>query len=563
MWGSGVQVTHAAPFFLGSIPDSSGLSWPQIVDMKVEKMSGDWMFVKSPRGIACTLVISFAGSMLASCGGGSSAGSNPTPPTQQVNRPPVASASANKTLIMEGQIFELNASGSTDADGDVLTYNWEQKSGTPVQFDDATNPLQNLQSAFVDQNETLEFEVSVSDGQLVATDTVSITVNNFEAKQISSANSPFHRDLPLPGIKYLIPNSNGNLDIYWSTGFSANNHPVALQTLDIDGNTVGDQINGEFDFADFDKLNTKSVIRSGDTVYYMNEFLIRDTGERGLSTQRGTVDRTVSGFGTAYATHSGLGLFADFAAAPNDKVVSLFATSEGVTQYNTITAAIIEPDGTSITLDVAKTDQIIKENPHISVFGDGLFLAVWSEKEDGMIGRQLKMQRGSTDGLLMGERETLVEFLRGFEIATTTLSNGNILVVWDGTDDGSNIGIGAVAIGSDGSFATDVFNVNDAVAGIQSEPHAIAIGENELLITWLHQAHSTSLFELWGRVFDNEGNPLSEDFLIADSEFTANYNRPQSAVMEDGRVFLSWVNQRPRENTIFNSHLIDFYPLGK
>jgi hypothetical protein len=67
--------------------------------------------------------------------------------------------------------FTLDGRGSSDPDGDALTYRWEQTSpalGTPV----GTTPTVTLSRGVG----TYVFRLTVSDGALSATDSVTVTV---------------------------------------------------------------------------------------------------------------------------------------------------------------------------------------------------------------------------------------------------------------------------------------------------------------------------------------------------------------------------------------------------
>ena len=84
---------------------------------------------------------------------------------ENVNHQPVADA-GDTQAVNEGDPVTLNGSGSSDPDGDALDYQWTQTSGTPVALDltDPAHPA--FIAPDVDGNETLAFELIVSDGLL-------------------------------------------------------------------------------------------------------------------------------------------------------------------------------------------------------------------------------------------------------------------------------------------------------------------------------------------------------------------------------------------------------------
>jgi hypothetical protein len=90
------------------------------------------------------------------------------------NRAPVANAGNDQT-VNEGSTVTLNGTG-TDIDGDSLSISWRQTDGTTVTIVNGQFTAPN-----VTVTETLTFEVTVSDGELSSTDTVTVTVNNLAA----------------------------------------------------------------------------------------------------------------------------------------------------------------------------------------------------------------------------------------------------------------------------------------------------------------------------------------------------------------------------------------------
>ncbi|MDY7227080.1 myxosortase-dependent M36 family metallopeptidase [Hyalangium rubrum] len=98
------------------------------------------------------------------------------------NVAPMANAGEDRT-VDEGTAVALDARGSSDADGDTLTYAWEQTAGTAVTLSDATTAQPGFTAPSVEADAVFTFEVTVSDGTLSAKDTVSITVRNVTESQ--------------------------------------------------------------------------------------------------------------------------------------------------------------------------------------------------------------------------------------------------------------------------------------------------------------------------------------------------------------------------------------------
>jgi PKD repeat protein len=90
----------------------------------------------------------------------------------QDNRPPVAEAGGPYT-VGEGSSITVDGTGSTDPDGDTLTYAWDLDNDG--QFDDAMTPMASV--SFPD-NGTFTVGLRVSDGTLSSTDTAIVNVTN-------------------------------------------------------------------------------------------------------------------------------------------------------------------------------------------------------------------------------------------------------------------------------------------------------------------------------------------------------------------------------------------------
>ena len=92
------------------------------------------------------------------------------------NTPPVADAGTGSS-VEEGHEARLDGSGSTDDDGDPLTYAWTQASGASVHLSGAATSSPSFTAPELLRNENLVFSLTVNDGKAgSAADTVTVTV---------------------------------------------------------------------------------------------------------------------------------------------------------------------------------------------------------------------------------------------------------------------------------------------------------------------------------------------------------------------------------------------------
>ena len=105
--------------------------------------------------------------------------------TDSPNSPPEVEAGADQ-VVAEGATVTLNGTGSSDPNGDPLTFSWSQDSGPSVTLSSDTAPSPTFTAPAVTEPTDLVFTLTVSDGTARAADTVRITVQN-AVKEITSS----------------------------------------------------------------------------------------------------------------------------------------------------------------------------------------------------------------------------------------------------------------------------------------------------------------------------------------------------------------------------------------
>jgi MYXO-CTERM domain-containing protein len=111
---------------------------------------------------------------------------------------PIADAGEDQT-VRSGDGVTLDASGSSDPNGDDLTFAWTQTAGPQVMLGSAMSAAATFTAPAVQEETTLTFQVTVSDGQASAGDLVDVVVAPSSDGTTSSSGTGGTPQPPPPG----------------------------------------------------------------------------------------------------------------------------------------------------------------------------------------------------------------------------------------------------------------------------------------------------------------------------------------------------------------------------
>jgi len=128
--------------------------------------------------------------VLVSCGGGGSSSSpsavapppptpSPPPPPPPTNNAPVISLSLSEAPLIEGKVGVIDASASTDADGDELTFAWIHISGPELFSDDLDQETFGFRVPNLTKDESTVMQLQVFDGTTTVAEAITLDLIDF------------------------------------------------------------------------------------------------------------------------------------------------------------------------------------------------------------------------------------------------------------------------------------------------------------------------------------------------------------------------------------------------
>jgi hypothetical protein len=153
---------------------------------------------------------------------------------EDVNHPPMAEAGPDLTRA-EGSSVTLDASASSDPDGDTLTYVWTQTDGPAVTLSDAASATPSFTAPQVDASgAVLVFRVTVNDGYGgSASDDVTVVVQD--------VNAPPACDLARPSVAEIWPPNHKMIPVSILGVTDSDNNAITITITNV---TQDEPING-------------------------------------------------------------------------------------------------------------------------------------------------------------------------------------------------------------------------------------------------------------------------------------------------------------------------------
>lgn len=181
--------------------------------------------------------------------------------------------------------------------------------------------------------------------------------------------------------------------------------------------------------------------------------------------------------------------------------------------------------------------------PSVAIRNDGSFIVAWGSQQDspdnsiGVFG-----QRYDSNGDPLGSEFQIHTYTTGNqqEPSVSMANDGTFVVAWyDSEQDGSNEGIYGQLYDSNGVAVGSEFQVNTYTDNRQWNPSVAMKDDGSFTIVWGSFGQDGSSYGVFGREYDSNGTPTSNEFLVT-TETNEEQQEPAIAATGTGDAIVVW-----------------------
>jgi hypothetical protein len=183
-------------------------------------------------------------------------------------------------------------------------------------------------------------------------------------------------------------------------------------------------------------------------------------------------------------------------------------------------------------------------NPRVSVLPDGGFITVWHSNwqdgsKTGVYGRIFDSYGADVTGEIHISQTTDQDQKKP---AVATLTDGRIIVVWDGNGPEDDEGIHGVILTANGTTALPEFTLNEPTGIKDWEVDVVAMAGGSFGVIWSAVSLTPEGAELVGVVYSGEGLPITAEVQLNDVAEDSQM-KPRSAVLPNNSYVITWNTQ--------------------
>ncbi len=230
----------------------------------------------------------------------------------------------------------------------------------------------------------------------------------------------------------------------------------------------------------------------------------------------------------------------------------------GDTSGSAIRARVFNADGTAFghAFLVNSTLADNQGEPAITTLADGRFVVCWvdnsatgGDTSESAVRARVFYANGTPSGAEFLVNTTTTS--QQFDPAITALDGGGFVVSWSDMSatggDASFNAVRAQVFSANGVPSGGEFVVNSTTSDNQFEPAITALADGRFVVCWSDASttfNATSLYSFRAQVFNSDGTPSGDEFLVGRTEIDFQY-QPAITALADGRFVISWSEWNP------------------
>ncbi|MGB0560902.1 MAG: S8 family serine peptidase [Spirulinaceae cyanobacterium] len=180
-------------------------------------------------------------------------------------------------------------------------------------------------------------------------------------------------------------------------------------------------------------------------------------------------------------------------------------------------------------------------NPSISALSDGKFVVTW--QSDGQDGDRnaVYAQIFDAQGNKIDQEFQVNTFTYSNQDrpSVTTLANGNFVVAWESPQDGDNSGVYGRIFDAQGNALSTEFKINSFTSDNQEDVSISALESGGFVATWESENQDGSEEGIYGKIFSSQGISVSSE--IAINSYTSDrQHNPSVTGLNNGNFVVTW-----------------------
>jgi len=335
--------------------------------------------------------------------------------------------------------------------------------------------------------------------------------------------------------------ANGGFVITWSSlnQQNENDNGVYAQRFDADGNPVGGELHvNELTFGDqeFSRITTFST----------GKFLVTWDSNNQDGSGYGTYGRLYNADGTPVGgefrinqTTDNNQLGTNITALANGHFVVSWS-SEDQNGKCDVLARCFDADGNALGNEflVNKVTQANDQfTSKVAALQDGTFIVTWDSYSNGQADVFARIY--DENGVPQGAEFLVNSTLQGDQLnsSMTVLSDGSFIFTWASEVQNNNgYDIYGRHFGANGQPLGDEFLINQTTDQYQYDANVVSVGDGGFLVSWTSTVDNGNGESVFARRYDKDANAIGPEFEVG-SGYT---NNSSIAVLSDGSLLITW-----------------------